>query len=46
MARAWVHGNTGAALSGLGGMVTPGWHRHGTVQGGSEGAASCGIGRR
>jgi hypothetical protein len=42
----WVHGNTGVALGGLGGTVTPGWHRHGTAQGGPEGAASRGIGRR
>jgi hypothetical protein len=27
-------------------MVTPGWHRHGTAQGGSKGAALRGIGRR
>jgi hypothetical protein len=51
----WVRLGTGAcvgarehgvALGGLGGTVTPGWHRHGTAQGGSEGAASHGIGRR
>jgi hypothetical protein len=36
----------GVALGALGGTVTPGWHRHGTAQGGSKGAALRGIGRR
>jgi hypothetical protein len=36
----------GVALGGLGSTVTPGWHHHGTAQGGSEGAALIGIGRR
>jgi hypothetical protein len=36
----------GVALGGLGGTVTPGWHRHGTTQGGSEGATLRGIGHR
>jgi hypothetical protein len=41
-----VHGNTSVALGGLGGTVTSEWHRHSMAQGGSEGAASRGIGRR
>jgi hypothetical protein len=36
----------GVTLDGLGRTVMPGWHRHGTAQGGSEGAAPHGIGRR
>jgi hypothetical protein len=40
---AWEHG---VALGGLGDTVTPGWHRHGMAKGGSEGAASHGIGHR
>jgi hypothetical protein len=43
--RARVHGNALPALDALGGQFTPCWHGRGVVYGGSEVAASRGIGR-
>jgi hypothetical protein len=40
-----VHGNTSPTLRMLGGTVASGWHGRGAVYGGSEVAASRGIGR-
>jgi hypothetical protein len=45
LGKACVHGNASPTLHVLGGTIALEWHGQGAVYGGSEGAASRGIGR-